>query len=306
MIGRQTSKRVVERALRLLLGNPARSAGRSLILAYHNVVPDGLPAQGDQSLHLPLGSFMGQLDLLASYCRVLPLAELLADGPATDRPSVAITFDDAYRGATELAMPELASRGLPSTLFVAPGLLGRRALWWDELADRETGLAPALRAEALGPAEGRHDEVQRRFPQAGRAASLPEWYGCADEPTVRGLWNSGSVTLGAHSWSHPNLTRVAPEALADELRRPLEWLRASDAPTLPLLAYPYGLCTPLVEQAARKAGYTAALLVDGGWLGAGGNRFRVPRFNVPAGLSDDGFMLRLSGILGISSPATGR
>jgi peptidoglycan/xylan/chitin deacetylase (PgdA/CDA1 family) len=306
MIGRHAAKRAAERALRLLVGNPARSAGQSLILAYHNVIPDHLPAQGDRSLHLPLSSFARQLDLLVAHCRVLPLAELLAGGPGTDGPRIAITFDDAYRGATELAMPELARRGLPSTLFVAPDLLGRRSLWWDELAVGDTGLSPALRAEALDAAEGLHDEVRRRFPRPGQPASLPEWYGCADESAVVGLWRSGGVTLGAHSWSHPNLTRVAAETLADELRRPLEWLRASNAPMLPVLAYPYGLCTPRVEQAARQAGYTAALLVDGGWLGPAVDPFRVPRYNVPAGLSEDGFMLRLSGILGVSSSANAR
>ena len=50
--------------------------------------------------------------------------------------------------------------------------------------------------------------------------------------------------------------------------------------TLPLLAYPYGLALLEVEVAAEKAGYTAGLLVEGGWLTRGHDRpMALPRFN---------------------------
>jgi peptidoglycan/xylan/chitin deacetylase (PgdA/CDA1 family) len=276
-------------------------AGRSLILAYHNVVPDHLQGLGDRSLHLPLSRFARQLDLIEAHCRVLPLADLLAEGPFDDRPHIAITFDDAYRGAVELAMPELARRGLPSTLFVAPGLLGRQSLWWDDLASGEEGLAAELRLHALEAEEGRDDRIRARMGGHASDTGLPDSYGCASERQVHELSRSALVTLGAHSWSHPNLARIEHDALIDELTRPLAWLRATAGLALPILAYPYGLTSPAVEIAAEQAGYTAALLVEGGWFTRLSGPWRVPRYNVPAGLSEDGFLLRLAGIIGASS-----
>lgn len=303
---RSAAKRAVEKLLRLRGATPARMAGRSLILAYHNVVADEHRGLGDSSLHLPLTSFVRQLELLESYCTVLPLADVLAGRASSDRPNVAITFDDAYRGAVELAMPELAHRGLPSTLFVAPGLLGRRSFWWDELAGDAGGLDVAVRRHALGVEQGRHDRILRGTEAAELVRPLPASFGGADEGQVRGLHRQGLVTLAAHSWSHPNLTRVDEAALDDEMTRPLEWLRASEGPTLPFVAYPYGLSSPEVAAAAERSGYAGGLLVHGGWFEGSPEPWRIPRYNVPAGLSEDGFMLRLSGVLDPSSPSQSR
>jgi peptidoglycan/xylan/chitin deacetylase (PgdA/CDA1 family) len=271
-------------------------AGRSLILAYHNVVPDELQGLGDRSLHLPLSSFLRQLDLILAHCQVRPLADILAGEPFADGPHIAITFDDAYRGAVELALPELDRRGLPSTLFVAPGLLGSQSFWWDEMAAGGAGLPKELRRRALENQAGRHEQIRGGMSRFHGTAPLPACYACADEGLVRALNRLRHVTLGAHSWSHPNLSRIDADELALELSRPLDWLRATASPTLPVLAYPYGLCSPAVETAARDAGYTAALLVEGGWFAPSTDgAWAIPRYNVPAGLTDDGLLLRLSG-----------
>ncbi len=71
------------------------------------------------------------LDDLAELADVVALEEMLnppavsGERPAPSRrPRVAVTFDDAYRGAVTIAQDELTRHGFPSTLFVAPGLLG--------------------------------------------------------------------------------------------------------------------------------------------------------------------------------------
>ena len=108
---------------------------------------------------------------------------------------------------------------------------------------------------------------------------------------------SGPVSLGSHTWSHPNLTRSSPDELADELGRPLAWLREHFAEaSLPAISYPYGLESEAVRAAARDAGYSLGFRVDGGWIPEpAGDRFALPRLNVPAGLSANGLALRLAG-----------
>lgn len=261
-------------------------AGRSLVLAYHNVVQDFDAGRGDRSLHLPLSTFRQQLDLLQEHCRVVPLEQIVAGVPDAHRPTVAITFDDAYRGAVEVGLPELLQRGLPATMFVAPGLLGVAVTWWDALGELAGEGAENERDRILVEEKG------RRVAPAG--VTLPVHYACAAEAQVLELPRAG-IDLGAHTWSHPNLALLAPEDLKGELEQPLEWLRHRQVRSS-MFAYPYGITSPDAERAVKAAGYEAAFRVQGGWMKrAPDSQWSLPRFNVPAGLSRAGFGLRLAG-----------
>jgi len=282
-----------------------RTRGRTLILAYHNVVPDHLGPVGDRSLHLPLGAFRAQLDLLASLCDVVPLTALF-DGTSASRPRVAITFDDACRGAVTLGVDELVRRGLPGTIFVAPGLLEDRSFWWDELyaLGGEEGLLSNLRQRALTEWRGEGDVVRAGLRALGmdpRPDLLPAEARTATTAELAGAAGRGGITFGSHSWSHPNLAVLPPEAVALELSRSSTWLSERfPAVTIPWLAYPYGLEAAHVRVTAESQGFAAGLLVDGGWMARGRMpSFATPRSNVPAGISSQRFLLRLSDFPGL-------
>jgi peptidoglycan/xylan/chitin deacetylase (PgdA/CDA1 family) len=247
---------------------------------------------------LPESVFERQLDILAELCDVVPLASLLVD-PATDaRRRVIITFDDAYRGALTLAAAALRARGLPATVFVPPATLGRVSFWWDAFAGQE-GLPLPLRAQALGPLSGDDQQIRTWAAQQGLAAiEPPEWLRPGTESELR-AWASGpGLTVAAHTWRHANLTRLPSSEMVEELNRPLVWLRERFASAVePWLTYPYGLATKDTADLVCKAGYQGALLVAGGWLPRPvPNAFLLPRLNVPAGLSTNGFRLRLAGL----------
>lgn len=304
MGARSTLKHAVERVL--ARGGPVAvarrlSRSRALILAYHNVLPEGATAGGDRSLHLPRAEFAEQLDLLARTHRVVPLEALLGAEPSPSaRPRVAITFDDAYRGAVTCAVQELARRGMPATIFVAPALLGGRALWWDAfLNGGDEPAAEEFRERALQVLRGEEAAIREWVCRSGRReAPVADAARTASEEELRAALRHPGLTLASHSWSHPNLTRLSAAELPDELERPLRWLRERFERVISWLAYPYGLSSPHVEQAAAAAGYRAAVRVSGGWLPTGEvNRFALPRFNVGAGLSREGFLLRAAGLL---------
>jgi peptidoglycan/xylan/chitin deacetylase (PgdA/CDA1 family) len=292
---RGVAERILGHAGRGFLRTPAVD-GRAAILAYHNVVPDGVAPAGDDSLHLPISAFARQLDFLQTYCDVLPLDRVL-EPAASRRLAIAITFDDGYRGALTLGAAELARRNLPATVFVPPGLLGNRSFWWDDLADPVHGLEDALRARALGECRGVEAEVRAAFPN--RSPGYPPSMRSGSEAELRRAVEDTGFRLGAHSWSHPNLAVFETADLERELARPLAWLRAEFADAvIPWMAYPYGLSSPAVEKAAAAAGYSHGLLATGGTFRRGALRkpFGVPRVNVPAGVSLDGFALRLAGV----------
>jgi peptidoglycan/xylan/chitin deacetylase (PgdA/CDA1 family) len=276
-----------------------RTQGRALILAYHNIVPDDAPPAGDLPNHLTRTAFEAQLDVLLETHDVVPLQQLIDGDQSVRRARVAITFDDAYRGAVLLGMPALAARGLAATIFVAPGLLGGQTFWWDECAALTNGLAPQFRTEALERLAGDGDAIRswaRTIGAAGQAPSCPFRRSATTEELASAAALPG-ISLGSHSWSHPALTRVSPERLVEELRASRRWLLEQRGVTVDAIAYPYGAVDARVMTEARRAGYRAGFRVDGGWMrSAVASTFDEPRLNVVPGLSDPGFRIRLAGV----------
>lgn len=293
----------------LLHGGPASVSrlalrGRGLVLAYHNVVPAGEAMRGDASLHLRQHDFGLQLDLLLeSGARVVSLGELLGSERKEigTVPSVAITFDDAYLGAVLSGVYELERRCLPATFFVAPGLVGGRTFWWDALAT-SGGLSEGIRSRALEDARGRTDEVlawarQHRLP----ISTVPEHARSATESQLAAATSRPGIELASHTWSHPNLARLSESECGREFELADTWLRERFSVEPRWLSYPYGMHSEAAESAVASAGYRGAFRIEGGWLPRRREErrmLRLPRLNVPAGISSDGFALRLAGLLG--------
>lgn len=274
--------------------------GRVLVLSYHNVIPAGPPlVEGDRSLHLPLDRFQRQLDTLDTMGLTVRGLDAAA---ADDAPTVVVTFDDAYRGAIELALPELAARAMACTVFVAPGLLGNPAPWWDRLADPALGaIPPAVRDAALTDCAGDDAAVLSAALQRHWPLHAPHpLHGIASLAELRtAMASSPLATVGSHTWSHPNLAALSGATLVSELERPRATLRdAFGERYVDHLAYPYGLESAAVRAATRAAGYRSAFRVVGGWSSHADDAFARPRLNVTPGISDAGFRARLAGLIG--------
>ncbi|MFL5541702.1 MAG: polysaccharide deacetylase family protein, partial [Longimicrobiaceae bacterium] len=104
------------------------------------------------------------------------------------------------------------------------------------------------------------------------------------------------ITLGSHAWSHPDLAALGAAELRMELAASLASLRARFPGAIPWISYPYGRVSPAVARAAREAGYRGGVRVEGGAVRAGDDPLALPRVNVPAGVSPEGFTLRARGM----------
>jgi len=232
-----------------------------VILGYHEIEPDGLPAHETiprglatantademQMYTVSTATFRGQLDALARHgYTVVPLEDVaawLAGTKATlpERTAV-ITVDDGWRSVRTVMVDELRRRQWPFTAFVYPRVIDRHNhhpfnLTWDEV----TALAKQ------------------------------------------------GVDVQSHTYAHPFLSRsrhadlsdaAYAEWLAGELRQSRDLIAAHTGRPVRFLAYPYGDYDEAVIGAARAAGYVAAVTVTPGTVTRTSNPLALPRYLV--------------------------
>jgi len=276
-----------------------RVRGKRLILAYHGIIPEGEAPAGERALFVAQRDFAMHLDMLAAEADVTALDRI--DEPGDGRPRVAITIDDAYRGAVIVGVRELAVRSLPATIFVAPGRLNNHVFWWDALAHRDAKFDEKLRNHALYKLGGADERVRAWAARAGipTCDELPTYAQTATTAELAAALRVAGITLGSHTWSHPNLASLEIAEVVTEVRRSREWLRAEFGPqVVDWLAYPYGLESPDARVAVAEASYAGALRIDGGWHAAAKYPpLARPRLSVGAGLSVAGLRARVHGAL---------
>ena len=276
-----------------------RLRGKRLILAYHGIIPEGEAPAGEQALFVAQRDFATHLDMLAAEADVAPLDRI--DEPGDGRPRIAITIDDAYRGAVNVGVRELAARSLPATIFVAPARLNNHVFWWDALLSHSARLDEKLRNHALHRLGGADERVRVWAAKAGIPAldELPAYAHTATSGELAAALRFPGITVGSHSWSHANLASMGIADVVTEVRRSREWLRAEfGEKAIDWLAYPYGLESVQARVAVADASYTGALGIGGGWHRAAEvSPFARPRLNIAAGLSVAGFRARLHGAL---------
>jgi peptidoglycan/xylan/chitin deacetylase (PgdA/CDA1 family) len=174
--------------------------------------------QSGSSISLTPDEFRRQLAWLTSgSVRVVSVDQLLA--MTDDTAAVALTFDDGFVNFATEAAPLLRQYGFPVTLFIVTGHVGGDNRWRGR-GDPGIPVLPLLDWDALG-----------RLRDAG-------------------------VTLGAHSRSHPRLSRCGAEELRIELAFAADEIERQLGERPRGFAYPYGDVTaPVAEAAASVYGW---------------------------------------------------
>ena len=147
-----------------------RFRSRGVILSYHRIAS---PPADPWQLSVTPAHFAEHVDVLSRIGRTLPLREVvraLRDGKMPRRFLV-VTFDDGYEDNLRAAKPLLERRGIPATVFLTAGAIGKpRGFWWDELERLvfRDGPLPALtlelpgETEAFGPDEADRSDAAAR------------------------------------------------------------------------------------------------------------------------------------------------
>jgi peptidoglycan/xylan/chitin deacetylase (PgdA/CDA1 family) len=258
-----------------------RTMGAGGIVGYHAVTPAPLlPA-----IHISLPAFREQVEFLAQSYSVIPLEEFVKRRTAgrSLRGCAAITFDDAYTGVRDLALPILEQHALPATVFVASdySATGTR-YWWDRLGWIALRASPAVTREVMlavtgDPAADQHRILHSVISRSeGRLAlDLRAVVEAAeqeldqvplrplDEAGLAELGRSALIDFGCHTMSHPALPRLSVEDQLREIRGCNEWMLPRLPRVRPFVAYPFGLYSPGTLEAMRSAGMQAGFSLAG-------------------------------------------
>lgn len=161
------------------------------------------------------GLFAEQMRALhESGVPVLPLAEAIRQWRRRSLPgrAVVITFDDGFRSVLEKGLPVLLRYGFTATVFVVSDYCGRDNAWPTQ--------PPGF---VRGP--------------------LLSW------SEVRALCAAG-FGVGAHSRTHPDLTRLSPRQAEEEIAGSKRAIEDQAQAPVEAFAYPYGVYDERVRDLA--------------------------------------------------------
>lgn len=204
------------------------------ILTYHSVDSSGSP------ISMAPGTFRRHVEWLASGCvRVVGVDQIF--GLPDESSGIALTFDDGFANFATEAAPLLRAYGLPVTLFVVTGHVGRDNRWGGQ-GDPGIPVLPMLDWDDLG-----------RLREAG-------------------------ITLGAHTRTHPRLTRLDLPMLEHELASAADDMERRLGQPPEGLAYPYGVVDDRVAR-ATAARYRWACTTELRPLRRTESPYRLPRLD---------------------------
>jgi peptidoglycan/xylan/chitin deacetylase (PgdA/CDA1 family) len=240
--------------------------------------------------------FDDQMMYLASNYNVISEEHLLDwiqnKAALPDFPAL-ITFDDGYRDNLTRALPILKKYNLPATIFLTSGFIEtNKGFYWDISAycfantKKQNATLPILGEKAWDdePASksvlGEWVEALKRVSESEKQSAMQALPSILEVEIPENIfenvmlsWEEArnmqahGITFGAHTVSHPILTRVPLEQAEQEVTESKKQIEEKLGTTVNTFAYPNGQerdISPEVIHAVKRAGFQAAFSLIAG------------------------------------------
>lgn len=287
-----------------------RGKHRLVILAYHSF--------SDRIRYLDMAVspslFMEQVRYLSKVFKVQTLSSALEawDGAAGLRSDTAvITVDDGYADNFHPLVEATSKFGAPSTLYLTTSCIdtgqpatvmwvmmaihyaavesidlpeiGRGAIWIRTPKEKELAIRQIDAFLKPLSANHRSEVIEKLIEKTGRSelvrrhgqSAMLQWN------QIRKMHSAG-VEIGAHTLTHPVLSRLDPAAARDEIATSVQRVREALGVDTVTFAYPYGGPADVNDVAVeicRKSGVRAAVMLTEGDM-PGNDFLRIPRMMV--------------------------
>ena len=208
------------------------------ILTYHHVGPRRSGARL-KGLYVSPKLFARQIEELVAANFKSASLDQFGTTTANAGRTVWITFDDGFRDVWEHALPVLRRHQLTSIQFLVSSLLGKTNEWQQRAGDISEPLM---------------DEAQIRE------------------------WLSAGQQIGAHTQTHPYLTRIPITLAREEISASKKALEDRFGVPIRHFCYPYGDWSPAIRDEVIAAGYQTACTTRTGTNDAATHRYELNRF----------------------------
>jgi peptidoglycan/xylan/chitin deacetylase (PgdA/CDA1 family) len=295
---------------------------KAVVLIYHRVSTDTNTDSGFK-MAIDLKNFEAQMHYIKENMTPLPIDELIRGCMGTaplPNKAVAITFDDGYLDNYTLAYPLLKELDIPATIFITTGYMGsKKIFWWDRISEslnRTTALE--LDCGFLGEVSASVElpdgtitlngsdekyrasititELIKKFPHDcinDAVTLLQHTLGVSDEELrfpsflnwdhIIEMSNNG-IDLGAHTVSHPDLTKLDIATAEKEVIDSKNELEEQTRKKITGFAYPFGLDAHInenVEAIVKRTGFNYACSAISGIASGNSGIYAIPRVAMP-------------------------
>jgi len=234
---------------------------------------------------------------------------------SVDTRCCAVTFDDGYRDNFEIAAPLLTEHGVPATIFVTYDAIETGQFGWGAF-DRTILNFPGAKMDLSGWGLGEYflgSQAHRKQAVVALHRLLKQQsdsvktdvvehvvstYGdktvvervMMNWEEVRQLAQDDLFTIGAHTVTHPILSRVSHGQAVHEIADCKHLLEAKIGQSIDFFAYPNGGKEDVnddIISIVQKAKYKAAFTTISGFNASGDKAFDLKRIDVTMNISTD-------------------
>lgn len=289
-----------------------------MILMYHRIAEEALDPW---SLAVSPSHFEGQVRWLSENRSVLSLrafASMFID-ETLPPDAIAITFDDGYACAAEVAVPMLDAAGVPATIFVPVELIERgEPFWWDELLSivlQHSGSSLSVSGTSFRLGKRTSDDAKwaaGKPPKTARQRAYREmWTALRALPAseldqvmtklrrqcsvdasglprpmtteqVRALEGT-QIEIGSHGLTHPWLSDADRSEKARQIFGSVERCAKLTGAPPASFSYPFGGHDKESEELVAQAGFLCACTSGARPVTPGCSLFTLPRVAAPNG-----------------------
>jgi peptidoglycan/xylan/chitin deacetylase (PgdA/CDA1 family) len=263
--------------------------------------------------HLNIEEFEYQLKLLTKYCTPVTLDTVLTNEKLPPNP-VALTFDDGYKNNYTLAYPLLIKYQVPATIFITTGFIDRTHLLWTDEIDlmilstdsekiRFVWQDKDFELKLSNPEEKTHAMIMlkkyaKSLSESDKTCFIDDmrqllkfdfdWQDLNSliSPLtweeIREMNNNDLISIGAHTVSHPILSKCSLEQQLSELEVSGRRISEELGTDCFSFAYPNGMYSDYNLDTVRllkELGYKVAVTAEPGYINPGScDVFQLYRF----------------------------
>jgi len=248
------------------------------------------------------------INYLYKTCKITSLDDFLeihSSNAAIPDNAVVLTFDDGYRSNYTEVYPILKKYRIPATIFLMVGMIGSgRVLWPQKIKyalmntkkqfvqmdaggwklttsnNRERIFQEICKLLKEMPEQSRNRRVDELITSLDIKVDDSELPQMLTWEQVKEMSDNG-ITFGAHTLSHPMLTKIPLEDARKEIAESKRVLEEKIQKPVKYFAYPYGTETDFnedIKNIVKDSGYTCALTFIAGYGDQNSDLFALDRF----------------------------